>query len=76
MQDSGNKRSNYYRVLADIRAVITRPMPNPAIMDPTNAKGAFGKKKNPTPIPIRTPPPIAQVLLSFFLSGMLFSVIS
>jgi hypothetical protein len=35
-------------------------------MDPTKYKGDVGRKKNPTPKPIITPPPIAQVLLSFF----------
>jgi hypothetical protein len=42
-------------------------MPNPKIIDPTKYRGAAGRKKNPTPVPIITPPPIAQVLLSSFL---------
>ena len=46
--------------------MICLPLPNPANIDPTNAKGAFCMKKNPTPIPISKPPPIAHVLLSFF----------
>ena len=43
------------------------PRPNPAIMDPTKYRGDIGRKKNPTPKPMITPPPIAQVLLSSFL---------
>jgi hypothetical protein len=46
--------------------LTTRPMPNPDIREPTKYSGDRGKKKNPTPIPIITPPPIAQVLLSSF----------
>ena len=52
--------------MRDIIALITIPRPSPNSMDPTKYKGDVGRKKNPTPKPIITPPPIAQVLLSFF----------
>ena len=46
------------------------PIPNPNIIKPTKYRGESGRKKNPTPIPMITPPPIAQVLLSSFLSDI------
>jgi hypothetical protein len=61
--------------MLEIMAVITRPRPNPTNVDPTNAIGDSRTKKNPTPIPISKHPPIAHVLLSFFLFVMLFSLI-
>jgi len=60
--------------LFDIMDVINSPIPNPISIDPTNARGDLSKKKNPTPIPIITPPPIAHVLLSSFLFVILFSI--
>jgi hypothetical protein len=50
--------------------VTSSPNPSPPIMDPTNAS-ASGRKKNPTPNPKSSPPPIAQVLLS---SSFLFDM--
>ena len=65
-------KKNYYFLLERI-AVIISPIPNPARIDPTNANaGEFFKKKNPTPMPKSTPPPIAQVLLSSFLFVIVF----
>ena len=43
------------------------PRPNPNIVDPTKYRGDCCRKKKPTPKPTITPPPIAQVLLSFLL---------
>jgi hypothetical protein len=51
----------------EIIAVNSSPMPNPTSMHPTKASGFVFKKKNPTPIPISNPPPIAHELLSSFL---------
>ena len=42
------------------------PRPNPKSIDPTKYSADWVRKKNPTPNPIITPPPIAQVLLSCF----------
>ena len=43
-------------------------MPYPDSIEPTKANaGEDCRKKNPTPIPNRTPPPIAHVLLSSLL---------
>ena len=56
-----------YFLLLDIMELITMPMPNPNIRDPTKYSGELGRKKNPTPNPVITPPPIAQVLRSSFL---------
>jgi hypothetical protein len=56
-----------YFFLLDIMELTTMPRPNPAIMEPTKYRGDIGRKKNPTPKPMITPPPIAQVLLSSFL---------
>ena len=50
--------------------MTSNPNPSPPIMDPTNAR-ASGRKKNPTPNPKSSPPPIAQVLLS---SSFLFDI--
>ena len=59
--------------LLDIIDVIKSPIPNPMSIDPTKLRGDVCKKKNPTPIPSITPPPIAQVLLSFFVFVIVFS---
>ena len=71
----GNFKFYYCSFLLEIIEVITRPRPNPNNVDPTNAKGDCCKKKNPAPMPISVPPPIAHVLLSSFLSVMPFSEI-
>lgn len=58
---------NYFRLLEIIEVIIS-PMPNPASIEPTKAiAGEDCRKKNPTPTPNRTPPPIAHVLLSSLL---------
>jgi hypothetical protein len=56
----------YYPFPPEIIEVITRPSPNPARMQPTNAKGDTCRKKNPIPRPRSNLPPIAHVLLSSF----------
>ena len=53
--------------LHEIIGASTRPTPNPIRTDATNNKGDDGRKKNPTPTPIMTVPPIAHELLSSFL---------
>lgn len=57
----------YFREINELTAI---PQPNPRTMDPTKYNADIGNRKNPTPKPIRTPPPIAQVLLSFSLPNM------
>ena len=52
---------------------MMRPRPNPAKVHPTNAKGDCCKKKNPTPMPMSMPPPVAHVLLSSLLCA--FSIL-
>jgi hypothetical protein len=47
-------------------ALANIPRPRPDIKDPTKYSGDCCRKKNPTPKPTITPPPIAQVLLSSF----------
>ena len=61
------RKAFVYFFLLDIMELITIPIPNPNINDPTKYRGESGRKKNPTPTPMITPPPIAQVLLSSFL---------
>jgi hypothetical protein len=50
----------------EMNDVTINPNPNPAIMQPTNAKADALRKKNPIPRPRSKPPPIAHVLLSSF----------
>ncbi len=42
------------------------PRPNPDSIDPTKYRTDCGRRKNPTPKPTITPPPMAQVLLFSF----------
>ncbi len=44
------------------------PRPNPIISDPTKYMADGGKRKNPTPEPTTTPPPMPHVLLYSFCS--------
>jgi hypothetical protein len=60
--------------LREIIELTTMPQPNPRIRAPTKYTADIGNRKNPTPKPIRTPPPIAQVLLSLFSSDMTLHV--
>ena len=45
-------------------AAANKPTPNPAIKLPTKYKADWCRKKNPTPRPNKTPPPIAHAVLS------------
>ena len=56
-------------------ALTIIPKPNPDIMEPTKYSGDWVKKKNPTPKPTITPPPMAHVLLSSFLFDIIFIIV-
>ena len=56
----------YFCFTLEIIEVAIRPRPNPARIDPTNARADAFRKKNPIPMPISNPPPMAHVLLSPF----------
>jgi hypothetical protein len=55
-------------------ALTIIPKPNPAIMEPTKYSGDWVKKKNPTPKPTITPPPMAHVLLSTFWFDIIYRI--
>ena len=62
---------DYKEFLDEIIEVMISPKPNPAKIDPTNPMaGEELRKKNPIPIPIMMPPPMAHVLLSSFFCVM------
>ena len=54
--------------------VINKPIPSPKIIDPTNIRADSARKKKPIPRPARTPPPIAQLLLSSLLFIVMINI--
>jgi len=56
-----------YRFTAEMIEVTIRPRPRPSSVHPTKMRADCCRKKNPTPMPMSTPPPMAQELLSFSL---------
>lgn len=66
-------RARQSQLIFDKIAVMISPKPNPHNMQATKASGDDLRKNSPKPMPVMTPPPMAQVLLSFLFMSIAYT---